>query len=365
MKNETISERQAIILIIMFILGSSLLKGSGGPAKQDAWIAIIIAILWSIILFLMFSRILSLYPGKDLFDILQIVMGKFIGKFVSILMIWFAFHTGTLIFGNIFDYTEITVLDHTPVAIPMIFFAILIIWSLKEGIEVLGRWCEFFIWIVIIIFLIILLLTTPLTNINRLKPILNNGFTPVLKGAFLSFTYPFGQTIILTMVFSNISKIKNYKKTFIVGLLVGGGFILGATISTTLILGSVSNSRLYFPGPTAVSLISIGQLFERLEMLVAIQFLVCIFTKISICTFAVCNGISKVFGFKDYKFIATPVVLLMFNFAFFICKSSMELASWITNIYPYYSFGFEVIIPLVIFIVVEIKNRKLATNVII
>jgi len=96
MKNEAISERQGIILIILFILGNSLLIGAGGQAKQDAWIAIIISILWSIILLLMFSRILSLYPGKDLFDILQIVMGKIIGKIVSILMIWFAFHFGTL-----------------------------------------------------------------------------------------------------------------------------------------------------------------------------------------------------------------------------------------------------------------------------
>ena len=80
MKNEVISERQATIIIILFIIGSTFLTGSGGQAKQDAWIAIIIAMTWSIILLLMFSRILSLYPGKDLFDILEIVMGKFIGK---------------------------------------------------------------------------------------------------------------------------------------------------------------------------------------------------------------------------------------------------------------------------------------------
>ena len=94
MKNEAISERQATILIIMFIIGSSFLLGSGGPAKQDAWIAVIIAISWPIILFLMFSKILYLYPGKDIFDILQIVMGKFIEKTISLLMIWFAFNLG-------------------------------------------------------------------------------------------------------------------------------------------------------------------------------------------------------------------------------------------------------------------------------
>ena len=90
MKNEAISERQGAILIILFILGSVLLIGSGGTAKQDAWISIIIAILVSSIVLLMYSRILSLYPGKDLFDILQIVMGKVLGKIISLLMIWYS-----------------------------------------------------------------------------------------------------------------------------------------------------------------------------------------------------------------------------------------------------------------------------------
>ena len=61
-------------------------------------------------------------------------------------------------------------------------------------------------------------------------------------------------------------------------------------------------------------------------MTVVIEFLVCVFVKVSICTFAVCNGISKVFGFDDYKFIATPVVLLMLNFSFIVYKSNMEMS---------------------------------------
>ena len=78
----------------------------------------------------------------------------------------------------------------------------------------------------------------------------------------------------------------------------------------------------------------------------------------SICTFAVCNGISKVFGFNDYKFIATPVALLMLTFSIFVYQSLMEMSSWTLDIWPYYSFGFEVIIPLVVFILAEIKNRS-------
>ena len=98
-------------------------------------------------------------------------------------------------------------------------------------------------------------------------------------------------------------------------------------------------------------------------MAVILILLVCIFIKVCICFFAVCNGISKVFEFDDYKFIATPVALLMLSFSIFIYKSTMEMHhSWTTNIWPYFSFPFEVIIPLVIFIVAEIKSRNSATT---
>jgi spore germination protein KB len=103
-------------------------------------------------------------------------------------------------------------------------------------------------------------------------------------------------------------------------------------------------------------------LLERLEMLVAVIFLVCTFVKVCICVFAVCNGISKVFGLNDYKFIATPVVLLMLSFSFIVYKSTMEMTFWAFNIWPYYAFPFEVIIPLVVFIMSEIKSRSSALN---
>ena len=358
MKNEAISERQGIILIILFIFGTTLLVAPGGQAKQDTWIAIIIAISWSIILLLMFSRILSLYPGKDLFDILQIVMGKFIGKMISILMIWFAFHIGTLVMRNLEDFTNTLVYPDTPLLLPMAFFAILLIWGLKEGIEVIGRWSEFFIGIVILLFIFYSTLAISEMDINRLKPILSNGFTPVLKGALAIFCFPFGETVIFTMVFSNISKTKNYNKTFIVALGLGGLIVFLGALRNILVLGSERISMLYFPSIMTMSLINIGDMLQRLEIGIVIITLVCVFLKAIICLFAVCNGISKVFGFDNYRFIATPVTLLMLNFSFFIFNSTMEISSWNMIAAPYYSFVFEVIIPFVIFIMAEIKSRK-------
>ncbi|WP_268064299.1 GerAB/ArcD/ProY family transporter [Clostridium estertheticum] len=92
--------------------------------------------------------------------------------------------------------------------------------------------------------------------------------------------------------------------------------MLLTTLRNLLVLGSETVNKLYFQSTMAVGLITLG-LLERLELTVMIVFLVCVFIKISICIFVVCNGISKVFVFDDYKFIATPVALLMLSFSMF------------------------------------------------
>ena len=89
MKKEQITDKEAICLIMVYIIGSSLILGSGGEAKNDAWIAGILGLTMSIPMLLIFSRILSLFPGNDLFDILNILFGKVLGKFISIIYIFY------------------------------------------------------------------------------------------------------------------------------------------------------------------------------------------------------------------------------------------------------------------------------------
>ena len=358
MEKEVISERQGIVLVILFLIGSSGIVGMSGQARQDSWISIIIAVAGSSVILFMYSKILSRYPGKDLFDILQIVFGKYIGKSLSIIMIWYAFHLGTLVIRNLSDFTNTEVFPDTPVVVLIIFFIILCIYGVKLGIEVLGRWSELFTIIVIITILFLTILSVSQMDINRIKPILDSGLTLILKGAFSDFSFPFGETVVFTMVFSNIHKGGSYTKVFIVGLLIGGLVLLIVNFRNILVLGAEEISKAYFPSFTVMKLIHAGELFQRLEMFVAIVFIVCVFIKLNMCILAVCKGIAKVFGFDDYRFIVTPIALLMFEFSLFIYKSIMEMTEWTSKAGSYYFLPFEVIIPIITFIGVEVKAKK-------
>lgn len=358
MKKEIISDKQGICLMILFIIGSSWVVGIGNDAKKDAWLGILIGFSMSLPIIYVYSRLLALFPQKDLFDILQIVFGKVIGTFISIIFIWFAFHLGSLVLRNFSEFTSISVFPDTPSILPMSFLIILCIWVLKEGIEVLGRCGEIFAIFVLIVVIIMLLLSFSQIDVNNLRPILYDGFKPVISGAFQAFSFPFTETIVFAFCLSSLKSPKSSYKVYFKGLIIGGSIVFLLTIRNTMVLGFELVDTVYFPSFIAVSLIHIGEFLQRMEIAISVIFIITIFIKTSVCILAVCKGISKILNVDDYRFIVTPVALLMLGMSSFIYSNTMEMALWATKIWPYYAFPFQVILPIIIILGAELKKGK-------
>jgi spore germination protein KB len=86
--------------------------------------------------------------------------------------------------------------------------------------------------------------------------------------------------------------------------------------------------------------------------------IIAIFPKLSICFLSVCRGISKIFELADYRFIVTPVGLLIINLSYFLYDSIMDFIAWSIEIWPYYAFPFQVIVPVIVLIIGTIKKKS-------
>ncbi len=358
MSKEIISDKQGITMMAMFIMGSTLILGAGGEAKQDVWIAILLAIAFAIPALFVYSRLLSLYPGKDLFDILEIIFGKIISKFIQILFIWYAFHLGALVIRNFTEFIRIVAMPETPPFITNIFLGIVCILAIKDGIEVLGRVTTFILPILITIILFVVLLSTSDIQLSNLKPVLYDGFKPVLKGAFSTFSFPLAETVVFTMVYSSLKSKGSSYKVYYLGLLIGSLLMVIVSVRNLLVLGPETASILYFPSYSAVSVVNIGEILQRIEVTVAVVFLFAGFTKVSICMYAATNGIVKTFNLGDYRNMVAPVGLLMVLLTRIIYENAMEMVEWAKYVYPYYAIPFQIILPIVILIVAEVRIRS-------
>ncbi|WFD10792.1 GerAB/ArcD/ProY family transporter [Tepidibacter hydrothermalis] len=362
MNKEAISGKQAVCIMILFFSGTSAIMTRGLEAEQDLWLAIILSVSITLPMVLIYAHLHYIFKDKDLFDILEICFGKFIGKGISILYVWFFLDIMAVVIRNISQFITITSMTDTSLIIPMILIGILCIWSVKEGIEVIGRWGECFIIIYIACILIIIILAIFENGIISLNPMLYKGMKPVMEGAFFTFTFPFGEVIVFTAAFSGFKMGTSSYKVYIRGLFIGGLIVLVTSITTILILGVALAQNLHYPAYSAIARLSIGDVLQRLEVIIAIIFILGGFIKSSIYLLATCRGFTKIFEYKDYRFIVTPVTLLIINLSYFEFDSIMDYVDWNVEVYPYYAVPFLVILPIIILITAEIKKKRLFIN---
>lgn len=74
-----ISKHQLFCLIILFEIGSTTLFALGIDAKQDAWIAILVAMLIGFVLLWLYTGLQKYFPEKNFAQIIITLLGKVIG----------------------------------------------------------------------------------------------------------------------------------------------------------------------------------------------------------------------------------------------------------------------------------------------
>ncbi|MGO4274160.1 GerAB/ArcD/ProY family transporter, partial [Paenibacillus sp. TAF58] len=76
---EKISIKQLFLLMLAFEIGSAIIFSLGAEAKQDAWLTVLVGMVFGCILISVFTKLSEYYPGHSLIQIIQQLMGKFIG----------------------------------------------------------------------------------------------------------------------------------------------------------------------------------------------------------------------------------------------------------------------------------------------
>ncbi|WP_432408981.1 GerAB/ArcD/ProY family transporter [Wukongibacter sp. M2B1] len=358
MDKETISDKQAISIMILFLSGSTSIFVTGLDAKKDLWISIIVAIFMVFPMIAIFARLHYLFPNKDIFDIIEKCFGKFLGKGIIIIFTWYSFYWAADVLNNYGLFIESVSLTYTPRIVSILFLAFLCSWSMYIGIEVLGRCAKVLAIVAIISIFLTVILLIPQMNINNLRPLLGEGVKPVIKGAYSVFTQPFVQTVAFTMAFSSFRRRKSSYKIYFMGLLLGAMVTLIISGTNLLIIGINEATTSFYPSYTTVSRMDIGDLLQRLEVIIAIVFVLGGFIKISILLLCTCKGITKLFGFQDYRFMVWVITLLVINLSYFQYENVMHYFVFNTKVWPYYFFPFQIALPILIWITAEIKIKQ-------
>ncbi len=361
MVENALNKKQIQALIIMFIFGTTLVLGVNTRANQDSWIAIAIAVVLILPMVIIYGKILSLYPGKNLFDILIEVFGKLFGKTVCSLYIFYSIHLGSMVLRNCSEFIKIQNMQETPMILTSCFMIMLSIYTASVGIINVGRLSKVTFKIVALFVILITILNIPNMDFTNILPILNTEPKVLMKSSFEIFAFPFGETVLIMALFSEVNKKENPTHIYLKSILISALLLITANLRNLFVLGTKTIDLVYFTSYFSTSVISVGEFFTRFEVIIAINFLTASFVKLSVCVLVSCIGLSKLLNIDNYRVTAVPCGLIVLTMSTKLYSNTAQMFDFIKT-YPYYAFPFEVLFPIIIYITAKIKQKKNSTK---
>ncbi|MFT9078176.1 GerAB/ArcD/ProY family transporter [Ethanoligenens sp.] len=348
---------QAISILALFTIGSSLNIGLNAASKQDAWFVILLGLLLATPMICGFARLLSLYPGQGLYDIVFEVFGRVFGRIFILLFLLHLIMVGALILRNFAEFLQVVSMPETPEIIFLILMSALCVWMVRRGMNVFGRWAKIVLALVFFVEVPMFILSIENMDLNNLKPVMGTNFNTLMSSSMLLFSLPFTETVIFATLFGHIKPIKNPYKIYWIGISIGAVLLSTATLRNILVLGVSVVGDFYFPSYSAAGIISVGDFLSRIEVLIGMLYVLTGFSKITVCLFAASEGLSKVLNKRKCTDLAVPVVLLMLTLAQILFTNTLEMYNWLQKVFQYYALPFQVVLPLILLAGAEIKTR--------
>jgi len=356
-----ISSLQYFFLAITIVLSTAdifLPAFVAQDAGRDSWIAVITSTLTSLIVSSIFITLGLKYPEKTIIQYSCDILGKPLGKLIGLIFIFYAFNTVCAVCRELGELFVISFNPDSPILVYIIIVILVGAYAVGMGIEPIARVNEILFPIGIGILLIITLINIPKMDFNNFLPVLYNGFYPVAKGSIPLQGWLLQTVILLQLIPFTKSKEKIKKNTLAAVAILGVSLEIG--VLTIAVFGDATRDLL-LPALNFVRIARIGEYFTNLDISIMGVWVGGIFIKVAVFFFITTLGISQVFGFKSYKPLIIPVGTAIISFSMSISRDIVEFTYYLHYIYPLFSFSVAFFIPLLLFAVSIIKNRKRRT----
>lgn len=364
-EGEKISARQFMIFVLMFTVGGNILVTPSLLAtsvKQDAWIAAILGMILSVLLIWLYGSLGSRFPTKTLVEYSEEILGKWIGKVISLLFLSYFLILAAIILREIGDFMVIQVMPETPMTAFHVVFLLLVIAATRMGLEPVARAAEIFLPWVVILYLIVILFVAPQLKIENIQPIFEHGPKSIFAATYPFFGLVFLELYILLMLFPSVNRRTKTKKAYFLGTFFGGILILIIILFSILVIGPEQVERQVYPSYVLAKKINVADFFQRLEVVVAGSWFLTLFFKLTICFYATALGLSQMLKFEDYRFLTYPLGLILLPLSLIFAKNKIHL-NWIgANVWPAYTLFIGLVFPLLLLAIAAIRKKGKSTN---
>lgn len=309
-----ISNRQFIMMTVMFTIGSSVLVAPSLAtleANQDAWLSTLLAIGCGLLLAKLYGVLAEWHPGMTFAEYSEIILGKWFGKLVTLLFILGLLILTAILLREVGDFITTLIMVETPIQAVEIVFMLPIVMGVRLGLETFTRTSEMIFPCTILFFLFMVLFLMPEIKLENISPFLENGLSPVLRGGFRLLGLPFLEMVVFFMIAPYAANSDKIGKHLMIGTLMGGLILLIINLLTVTVLGADATARFNYPTYELAKEISVGNFIQRIEAVSGGIIFISLFVKIILCFYSTALSLAQTLHLNDYRILTLPLGMLV------------------------------------------------------
>ncbi|WNC12623.1 endospore germination permease [Brevibacillus brevis] len=361
---QVINHRQIAWLVASVLLTGMLISffnTLAKIAKMDAWFSQILPCCYAIAIAFALAELTRAYPGKNMFEILFIVFGKWVGGLINFILLLYIGITLTLDIKGACSFFHVALLPRTPLEIILIVFVLLMMYYGKTSLEVAARVNEMYFPAFFSLSILMYLLLSNEYSVERLEPILSSSLSKI----FVTNLLPLGiyGDIFLFGAFLHAS---THPRLFFAAmkhgvLLVG----FAATVLLLILLGVMGftiASRLNFPLFILVQQIHVTDFLDRVEIVLFSLWFPAFTIKVIVgyLAFLVCLG--SFGGQQHYAAYNLPAGWLLAAASLFLYQRVVDMSDFLSFTMPFIAVAIQVPLLTILYIKARV-NRKMETQV--
>lgn len=308
-------------------------------AKQSAWMSGLIGLPLGIGAAWFIFSISRRFPGKTLIDINNQAFGKIAGGLVSLVFLVMMFNTSITQVREIGDFVSTQIMTETPQIVICLLMVLPITLAIRGGIKTIARLAEVIFPLFSALFILLIILLIPKIDLTQLLPIEVTGFSGIVKGALFFIAFPFCEMFAFLMIFDSVEESEHAARDYLLAAFVAGIAIWVVIVLCICVLGVFTTEHTVYSPYVMAKKINIGDFVQRLEAVLAIDYIISTYFRCLIYGYAFIRGMQQLFKLQDHRFMMRPFGFLIVGYAYFLAPSIVAFVhfdvAWLFWVFSY------------------------------
>ncbi|MBS4200351.1 GerAB/ArcD/ProY family transporter [Bacillus sp. FJAT-49732] len=311
-----ISQFQLVLVLIHAQIGVGIVSlpyNMFNKANGDSWISVLITGAILQVMILLIWVLMSRFPTRHLFEMLQILFGKFIGKLITLLYTGYFLLVAVMVLAKYGYVIKVWMLPLTPKWLVLLLMTLTAIYIAKENLKILGRFF-FFASITLLIFIFMSAYSLKFANATYVLPIGSQGLLRILNGIRAGFpSFQGFELLMILFPFVQADRKSVLKAATIANVFVT--FFYSFIVLTCLLFFSPQEMKLV-PEPVLYLIKSFSfNIIERPDLIFTSMWIVLVATTLMSLLYVSSIGLSFVMNAKSHQYYTYIIAIACFLIA--------------------------------------------------